>query len=64
MRDRYAALGVCDQLVAAGECLAGHGTTIEASLGSTIEGLKMPGYLLDNGLSEADLAVLYSRLTE
>jgi len=64
MRDTYAAMGARDQLVAATERLAEHGTTIEASLSSTVEGLKMPDYLLDNGLSEADLAALYSRLTE
>lgn len=63
MKERYAALGVRDQLVAVSERLAGHGTTIEASLGSTIEGLKLPDYLLANGLSEADLAALTARLT-
>ena len=64
MRETYAAMGARDQLVAASERLAEHGTTIEASLSSTVEGLKMPDYLLDNGLSEAELAALYSRLTE
>ena len=63
MKERYAALGARDQLVATSERLAGHGTTIEASLGSTIAGLKMPDYLLANGLSEADLAALDARLT-
>ena len=62
MRQRYADAGIRDQLVAVGERLAKHGTTIEASLTSTVAGLRMPGYLLDNGLSEAELAALRARL--
>lgn len=63
MKERYAALGIRDQLIAVGERLARHGTTIEASLRSTIAGLKLPDYLLANGLSETDLATLRARLT-
>lgn len=63
MKERYTALGIRDQLTAVSERLAGHGTTIEASLSSTIAGLKMPDYLLANGLSETDLAALEARLT-
>lgn len=62
LKERYAALGIRDQLVAVGERCARQGTTIEASLASTIAGLKLPDYLLANGLSEADLAALDSRL--
>ena len=51
-----------DQLVAVGERLARHGTTIETSLASTIAGLKMPDYLLANGITEAELAALETRL--
>jgi protein-tyrosine phosphatase len=63
MKERYAALGIRDQLVAVSERLAGHGTTIEASLGATIEGLDLPDYLLANDLSEAELTSLTTRLT-
>lgn len=63
MRERYAALGVRDQLVSVTGTLARYGTTIEASLHSTIAALKMPDYLLDNGLSDAELAALDARLT-
>ena len=63
MRETYAAMGVRDQLVAVGERCAKQGTTIEASLNSTLAGLKMPDYLLANGLSQADLAALDARLT-
>ncbi|ACU70608.1 protein tyrosine/serine phosphatase [Catenulispora acidiphila DSM 44928] len=63
MKARYDALGIRDQRVAVGERLAQHGTTIEASLSTTIAGLTMPGYLLDNGLSAADLSALESRLS-
>lgn len=63
MRETYAAMGVRDQLVAVGERCARQGTTIEASLNSTLAGLKMPDYLLANGLSQADLVVLDARLT-
>lgn len=63
MKERYAALGIRDQLIAVGERVARHGTTIEASLSSTIAALKLPDYLLANGLSETDLAALRARLT-
>jgi protein tyrosine phosphatase (PTP) superfamily phosphohydrolase (DUF442 family) len=63
MKQRYAALGIRDQLVAVGERLARHGTSIEASLTATVAGLKLPDYLLAHGLSEADLAALEARLT-
>ncbi|BCY09532.1 tyrosine-protein phosphatase [Actinoplanes sp. L3-i22] len=63
MRQRYAELGFGDQLAAVNECLASHGTTIAASLTSTIGSLTMPDFLLDNGLPEADLATLHARLT-
>lgn len=62
MKERYAALGVRDQLAAISERLAERGTTIEASLSSTIAGLKMPDYLLANGLSGRELAALHARL--
>jgi protein-tyrosine phosphatase len=63
MRERYAALGVREQLTAVTELLARHDTTIEASLTSTITSLTMPDFLLENGLSDADLAALRARLT-
>lgn len=63
MRETYAALGARDQLVAAGQSAARQGTTVEGSLRSTIEGLKMPDYLLDNGISRAGLAALEDRLS-
>jgi ABC-type cobalamin/Fe3+-siderophores transport system ATPase subunit len=55
--------GAADQLASVTELLAGHATTIEASLTSTIESLEVPGFLRDNGLSSAELAVLRGRLT-
>jgi hypothetical protein len=45
------------------ECLAGHNTTIEASLTATIASLTMPDFLLKNGLSDTELAALHTRLT-
>jgi hypothetical protein len=45
------------------ELLASHDTTIEASLTSTIASLTMPGFLLENGLSDTELAALRTRLT-
>lgn len=45
------------------ELLASRDTTIEASLTSTIASLKMPDFLLDNGLSDTELAALRTRLT-
>jgi protein-tyrosine phosphatase len=62
MRQRYAELGAGDQLAEVTELLTARGTTIEASLTSTIASLTMPGFLLDNGLSEAELAALRARL--
>lgn len=62
MKERYAALGIRDQLIAVGERLAANGTTIETSLATTIAGLRMPDYLLENGLTEAELAALEARL--
>jgi protein-tyrosine phosphatase len=63
MKPRYDELGVRDQLTAVNELLASHGTTIEASLTSTITSLAVPGFLLQNGLSDSELAALHSRLT-
>ncbi len=63
LKERFDAIGVRDQLTAVTELLASHGTTIEACLTSTITSLQMPGFLLDNGLSDADLAALQTRLT-
>lgn len=63
MKQRYDELGARDQLTATSELLAGHDTTIEASLTSTIASLTMPGFLLANGLTSAELAALRTRLT-
>ncbi|MEU3628267.1 tyrosine-protein phosphatase [Amycolatopsis coloradensis] len=63
MKRRYDELGFRDQLTAVNELLAARDTTIEASLTSTITALKMPGFLLDNGLSDTELAALRARLT-
>ena len=63
MKQRYAELGYRDQLAAVREALARHNTTIEASLTSTIASLTMPDFLLENGMSETDLAALHTRLT-
>ena len=63
MKQRYAELGAREQLTAVRELLAEHGTTIEASLTSTITSLRMPGHLLDNGLLDAELDALRARLT-
>lgn len=63
MEQRYAQLGAGDQLAKVSKLLAGHDTTVEASLTSTIASLTMPDFLLENGLSEADLAVLVARFT-
>ncbi|MEY9859800.1 hypothetical protein ABH935_005433 [Catenulispora sp. GAS73] len=43
--------------------LADHHTTVEASLASTIASLAMPDFLLENGLSEAEVSVLRARMT-
>jgi protein-tyrosine phosphatase len=63
MKQRYDELGVRDQLAGVTELLATHNTTIEASLTSTIASLTMPDFLLGNGLSDAELAALRTRLT-
>jgi protein-tyrosine phosphatase len=63
MKERYDEIGFPDQLAAVNEFLAGRGTTIEASLTSTIASLTMPGFLLKNGLSGTELAALRTRLT-
>jgi protein-tyrosine phosphatase len=63
MKQRYAEIGVRDQLTAVNELLASRGTTIEASLASTIASLTIPDFLLENGLSGTELAALRTRLT-
>lgn len=63
MRQRYAELGIRDQLTAVRELLARHDTTIEASLTATIASLTMPDFLVENGLSDTELAALRTRLT-
>jgi hypothetical protein len=63
MKQRYAEIGAPDQLTAVNELLASHDTTIEASLTSTIASLTMPDFLLENGLSDTELAALRTRLT-
>jgi hypothetical protein len=63
MKQRYAELGARDQLVTVRECLARHGTTVEASLSATVASLTMPDFLLSNGLSDTELGALYTRLT-
>nr|WP_130343621.1 tyrosine-protein phosphatase [Herbihabitans rhizosphaerae] len=63
MKQRYDELGFRDQLAAVSEIVAKHNTTIEASLTSTIASLTMPDFLLENGLSDTELAALRTRLT-
>ncbi|NUR31519.1 MAG: tyrosine-protein phosphatase [Catenulispora sp.] len=63
LKPLWDAAGVRDQITAVGERLAQHGTTIEASLTATIGGIRMPDYLLANGLSDDELAALDKRLT-
>jgi protein-tyrosine phosphatase len=63
MKQRYDEIGVPDQLTAVNELLASRGTTIEASLTSTVASLPMPDFLLRNGLSGTELAALRTRLT-
>jgi protein-tyrosine phosphatase len=63
MKQRYDELGARGQLTAVTELLASHGTTIEASLTSTITSLTLPGFLLDNGLSDTELTALRTRMT-
>ncbi|MFB9929994.1 tyrosine-protein phosphatase [Amycolatopsis halotolerans] len=62
MKQRYDALGIPDQLTGVTKLLAARNTTIEASLASTITSLTMPDYLLDNDLSDTELAALHARL--
>jgi hypothetical protein len=63
MQPRYDELGAIDQLAGVTKLLAMHGTTVEASLTSTITSLRMPDFLLDNGLSDTEVAALRARLT-
>jgi protein-tyrosine phosphatase len=63
MKQRYTEIGFPDQLITVKELLASRGTTIEASLTSTIASLTMPDYLLENGLSSTELTALRARLT-
>jgi hypothetical protein len=63
MKQRYDELGVRDQLTAVTELLTARHTTLEASLTSTIAALTMPDFLLENGLSDTELAALSTRLT-
>lgn len=63
MRQRYAELGHRDQLVAVTELLATRNTTVEASLSSTVAALAMPEYLVEKGLSGAEISNLRARLT-
>jgi protein-tyrosine phosphatase len=62
MKQRYDEMGAPDQLAAVTEMLASRNTTIEASLTSTIASLTMPDFLLQNGLSDTELAALRTRL--
>jgi protein-tyrosine phosphatase len=62
MKQRYEEIGARDQLAAVTELLASRNTTIEASLTSTIAALTMPDFLLQNGLSDTELAALLTRL--
>ncbi|QUQ66252.1 tyrosine-protein phosphatase [Kutzneria sp. CA-103260] len=64
MKPRFEEMGVRDQLGAVTELLTAHGTTFEESLTSTIATLRMPDFLLDNGLSDTDLTALRTRLTQ
>jgi hypothetical protein len=63
LKQMFDEVGARDQLAAVTELLASRGTTIEASLTSTIASLQMPDFLLENGLSGAELAALHTRLT-
>jgi protein-tyrosine phosphatase len=63
MKQRYAELGAGDQLAAVRRILASRDTTIDASLTSTIASLTMPDFLLENGLSDTELAALRARFT-
>ncbi|SER04034.1 tyrosine-protein phosphatase [Actinokineospora terrae] len=63
MKTRPQDFGDRPQLDVITELLATHDTTIEASLTATITALTMPDFLLDNGLTEAELTALRTRLT-
>lgn len=63
MKQRFDELGIRDQLTAVRELLARHGTTVRESLTSTVTSLAMPGFLLDNGLSDTELVALRARMT-
>lgn len=58
MQQRYAEIGAPDQLTAVRELPAGYNAIIEASLTSTIASLRMPGFLLENGLPDTELTAL------
>jgi protein-tyrosine phosphatase len=62
MQPRYDALGYRDQLTAVREVLARHGTTVEASLTTTVTALRLPELLLDNGMTPVELRALEARL--
>jgi protein-tyrosine phosphatase len=62
MKQRHDELGIRDQLIAVSELLANHDTTIDASLASTIAALTMPDFLLENSVSDTELAALRRRL--
>lgn len=63
LKQHFDDMGAPDQLTAVKATLAEHNTTIEASLSSTVASLAMPDYLLDNGLTDTELAALQTRLT-
>lgn len=63
MQSRYDLEGIDDVLGRVNRVLARHNMTMEASLTSTIKSLRMPDYLLDNGLSAAELRRLRTRMT-
>ncbi|TDD45068.1 tyrosine-protein phosphatase [Kribbella antibiotica] len=62
MKPRFDELGLRDQLTAVTDIVIAHGTTVEASLASTIEMLAMPAFLLSNGLRKEELNALRARL--
>ncbi|MBB4963989.1 hypothetical protein F4559_001348 [Saccharothrix violaceirubra] len=62
MKPLYDELGHPDQLSGVTKLLAARGTTIEASLTSTVASLTMPDFLLDNGLPAVELDALRARL--
>ncbi|GLW89548.1 tyrosine-protein phosphatase [Actinokineospora globicatena] len=62
-RHLYTAPEGYDELAYLTEVLTRHNTTAETLLAATITALPMPTYLLDNGLTEAELTALHTRLT-